>query len=92
MTSIVHLWNVPGYITDAGVLGVGMLPSVEPFMLVREDVLENSNIISSLSFTVFPDLDGVTITCSDSTAVAPETQTLTPTVLGKTMVALCVCI
>ena len=89
LASIVHVWTVPGYIDDAAVLGSTTTPTDAPFMLAREDVI-NSNVISSLSFTVFPELDGVTITCSDG-AVDPETQTLTATVPGKAMVTSCVC-
>ena len=86
-----HLWIVPDYIRGAVVLPSYVPGTKIQFRLKREDVLPNLDVISSLSFAVFSDLDGVTITCSNGSR-DPETQTLRVTVLGKVMVASYVCV
>ena len=90
VSSQAHVWNVPGYITDATLLGLFVSTTVSPFMLECEDILLNLDIISWLSFTVFSDSDEVTVTCDDG-SMDPKTQTLTASVPDKTMMASCVC-
>ena len=90
VASVVNVWLVPDYIPFAYVVAVAMSKIKAPFTLSREEILPNSNIISSLSFAVFSDLDGATITCTDGTAMALEVQTMIATVLGKVMVVSCV--
>ena len=84
--SVVHVWTVPGYESNAAIVARSSAFSFAPFLLEFESILPNSDIISSLSFIVISDLDGITITCWDDTElVNPETQTSTLTVLSKAM-------
>ena len=82
LTSAVHVWTVPRYVNNAVFASVPP-HSIGPFLLENEEVFP-MDIRSSLSFTVFSDLGGVPITCSDGTG-AQEPQTLTATVLGEAM-------
>ena len=82
----VHRWAISGF-TPANTNGVTFIAndpevSIPPFLFEFVDVLESGpNIITSVSFIVFPDLEGVPITCSGP---PDEPQSYTGAVLGET--------
>ena len=80
---IIHRWFIPGHtgINGAIVASPFAPASLGPFLLELVDTPPDMNILTSLSFTVFPGLEGVNITCSDNNG--DEEQTYTGDVLGE---------
>ena len=82
----VHRWIIPGFTPDSN-NGVTILAndpevSIPPFQIEFVDVLESyPNIITSVSFIVSPDLEGLPITCSGT---SDDPQSYTGSVLGET--------
>ena len=76
-----HRWFIPGYTDSNGAIVIPPINSASlgPFLLELVDSLPV--ILSSLSFTVFPGLEGVIITCSDNERF--EEQTYTGAILGE---------
>ena len=79
----IHRWSIPGYTGINGALVVAPFApaSLGPFLLELVDAPPDMNILSLLSFTIFPGLEGLPITCSDNDRV--EEQTYTGAVLGE---------
>ena len=79
----IHRWFIPGYTDINGVIVVAPFApaSLGLFLLDLVDSPPDMNILSSLSFTVFPGLEGFPITCSDNDR--EEEQTYTGAVLGE---------
>ena len=80
---IIHRWFIPGHTGSNGLLVVAPFDpaSLGPFLLELVDTPPDMNILTSLSFTVFPGLEGVDITCSDNIRI--EELTYTGDVLGE---------
>ena len=79
-----HRWKIPDSTMGNGLTLFTNDPevSIPPFLFEFVNVVENgSAIITSVSYTVFPDLEGVSITCLDGLS---EPQTYTGAVLGET--------
>ena len=79
-----HRWAIPGLTPGNGVALLANDPevSIPPFLFEFVDVLESGpNIVMSVSFIVFPDLEGLPITCSGP---PDDAQSYTGSVLGET--------
>ena len=84
VASSIHLWYVPGHLNGHPLTRSSASHNFRLFRFNVVQVNPNWEIKTSILMYVFDALNGSTITCVDGLVTTnPETQTFTPTVLGK---------
>ena len=87
VASSAHRWNIPGFTINNGVAfflesdsAVSVNQSHNEIIL---DIKSGTDLITSASFIVFPEVEGLVFTCSYPSSMVPP-QTYTGAVLGET--------